>query len=889
MLLTKLHRPPCTPDLISREQLIAELTKHSHVPFILVSAPAGYGKSIALTQYLEQSPLRHTWLSLDQEHNDLRTFLRYWVASIKTIFPEKLPQITHLLNNPTLPPLEIISEGLINALDEITEEYIFVLDDYHVISNQQVHDLLNSLIEYPPEHMQLVLLTRRDPPLAMQQARIYGQLYELRMHHLSFTAEEVGQLYQILCGHCLPEAQTHKILERSEGWPIGVKMLVLNSSNRGSEFPRNLPQLTLSTLSNFIQEELLHYYSPDFQEILLITSTLHRFQADLIDTLLARRGGTNRLNGTEFLRELLHKNIFIISLDHQQQWYRYHHLFQQLLQHQLEKRYSPDEIDKLYLLASQWFEKQGLIDEAIEYATKAKVYHQAADIIEKHRFEKFNQDEWWVIQNWMDKIPENIVRQRSGLMLAQLFLLEDHYQYQEMLPIIDYLEKSLESQPESALIGELYFHKGFLSTWFYCNGKEAIQYFEESKKLLPDQNMLGARREFILAVARQMTGQLKFASEELEKLGSRPTNGELFNQRLLFSDGLIHLLSGKLTKANKIGRQLYYLTHQNEHTNIEAWGYYLLANVLFQSHQSEEAAVFYQQKCERLVGTLNYRVGVDAFSGLILSLAFQHKFNEAERAIQELAKRLDKIENSSFSTILRSTQARYHLIRGNTDLALDWARSYIRETQLAEIHMVVEVPVITKARILVAAGNNQDLLTTLPLLRELQSQLESIHNRYHLADLLVLQALALYKLKRYQESLPLLEEALTWAETEGWLRPLVESGIQLVGLLQLGLSQSHYPTLIKKIVAIIENENFNPQQAKVVPSRKDTEVRLSQREIEIIKLVKAGKRNKEIANQLGISTETVKSHLHNVFKKLKVKSRIEMLRQATQHDLLNSF
>ena len=343
ILRTKLYRPTISDDIVIRTHLINRLEKNRKKPLTLVSAPAGYGKSILISSWLEEVKCLYAWVSLDEEHNDLRLFLGYFVAAVHQIFPEKLQTIEPYLKASELPPLSIISQDLINALDQIDDDFVMVLDDFYLIRNEQIFELINRLLWHPPHNMHLVISTRRDPSLSLTELHSYNRMNEIRMAELSFTRKEITLLFKKLQGTELSDTISERLLEKTEGWIVGLRLVLLGigSQEYAEHIIGNLKG-DMHLISEFLVEHVLRNQPVQFQDYLLKTSILNRFCSELVEALKDIEPGKDEhnINGQAFIEWLVKTNLFVISLDKQHKWFRYHHLFQRLLTNQLEGRNS---------------------------------------------------------------------------------------------------------------------------------------------------------------------------------------------------------------------------------------------------------------------------------------------------------------------------------------------------------------------------------------------------------------------------------------------------------------------------------------------------------------------------------------------------------------------
>ena len=369
ILRTKLYRPALSPDLVPRSDMVAKLDELRRRPLTLVSSAAGYGKSTMASLWLEAWDGPYGWLSLDVDENDLQKFFTYLLAAIRRAFPEACNTTRSLLQDPELPPISILSQHLVNDLDQIEDPFILVLDDFHKIREKTVHDLMSDLLNRPPQNMHLMLLTRRDPPLLTSILRSRDQVNEIGTTDLCFTVAETAVFLKKTVGSEIDAQTAATIQEKLEGWPAGLRLM-----SKTLEYSNDLDGLmaglkgSFGLIVDYLVTEVLSYQPPEMARLMAATSILNRFCAPLCDALLEfyAAPGTGEINGDEFIARLQKDNLFLISLDLENRWFRYHHMFQQLLQDRLNRQWRPEEIAALHSRAKAWFAENSLSDDAIK-------------------------------------------------------------------------------------------------------------------------------------------------------------------------------------------------------------------------------------------------------------------------------------------------------------------------------------------------------------------------------------------------------------------------------------------------------------------------------------------------------------------------------------------
>jgi ATP/maltotriose-dependent transcriptional regulator MalT/ActR/RegA family two-component response regulator len=369
ILRTKLQRPVLFEDLLPRSELMVRLDELRRRPLTLVSAAAGYGKSTLASLWLEAWEGPYGWLSLDDVENDLRQFLNYLLAAIANAFPGACETTRSLLQAPELAPVSDLSRYLGNDLEEIKDPFILVLDNYHLIREKTVHDLMDAVLAHPPQNLHLMLLARRDPPLLTSKLRALGQVNEIGAEDLRFTVAEIKAFLENTLGQSVDEQMAETIQETLEGWPAGLR-LISQSLKHSGDLENLLAGLKggFAATVDYLVTEVLSHQPPEMTKWMTATAILDHFCAPLCDALQGSEAmpGTGKINGDEFIIRLQKDNLFLIALDSENRWFRYHSLFRQLLQEQLNRHWAPEEIAALHSRATAWFAENDINDDAIK-------------------------------------------------------------------------------------------------------------------------------------------------------------------------------------------------------------------------------------------------------------------------------------------------------------------------------------------------------------------------------------------------------------------------------------------------------------------------------------------------------------------------------------------
>jgi LuxR family maltose regulon positive regulatory protein len=383
LLATKLHLPATRATMVARPRLLSQLDGQSDHRLTLISAPAGFGKTTLVSAWVRTLSRPVSWLSLEEADSDPARFTRYFMAALQQIDDAVGQSVSAALDASQPPPLDVAMAALINDLMDVADDFVLVLDDFHTIDNAAIHEAIRTLVAHQPPRMRLVIVTREDPPLPLARLRAGGHLVDLRAADLRFTLEETSAFLQDVMGLALEPDDVDALDARIEGWVAGLQLAALSIQKREqpSAFIAGLANgdqptavgahfghpTTVGFILSYLTEEVLHQLTPELHDFLLQTSVLDQLTGPLCDAV------TGGVDSARTLAELYAANIFVIPLDEEARWYRYHHLFADLLRSQLT-RTDPDLAPILHRRASAWYTQQGLAAEAIDHAFAAQDY-----------------------------------------------------------------------------------------------------------------------------------------------------------------------------------------------------------------------------------------------------------------------------------------------------------------------------------------------------------------------------------------------------------------------------------------------------------------------------------------------------------------------------------
>jgi LuxR family maltose regulon positive regulatory protein len=602
------------------------------------------------------------------------------------------------------------------------------------------------------------------------------------------------------------------------------------------------------------------------------------------------RAGAAATDRGKFIEAAVAGNLFVIPLDTGGEWFRYHHQFQQLLLHELNRRMAPDEIAGLHLRASEWFESQGLIEEAIQHAMKAKDGVRASEIIERHYQVELNKELWHVVARWLAMLPLEVIQQRPKLLLAHAWELFHHYQMQEIPPLLERAESLLvDESADNALLGEVNFFRGFILTLIQGDADGALIQFEAARMRLSMSEYSFRELEVLDAIAHQMAGKGALAIQLLDqKIHAMSSGKDPLVSRLSAAQVFTHLLSGNLVAAARAAQRFTAACKKTgELANAKAWSCYLRANADLQSYQLDEALQGFQYAVERR-DIVHRKAAIESQVGLVLTYQAMQRLDDAVDAMKHLMAFALDADEPEHLAVAQSCQARLSLLQGDSKPAIDWARSFDVEAHAPSMLMWLEIPVITHLRIMVATGSHESLQQASELLEPLLQSAEALRNIYQSIDLLVLQSLTLEKLGRTDEALEILQQAVKLAQPGGWIRPFVELGRPMAELLERLAEQKGVSNYVQLVLDKFPTHEQQPAGSAAGESRTTAgsgawlAEPLTKREFDVLELLAQRLQTKEIAARLFVSPETVKTHLKHLYQKLDVNNRREAAIKAAE-------
>jgi len=884
LLSTKLHKPSSQAQQVPRPRLLELLDQGSHKKLTIISAPSGYGKTTLLCQWLAGCSLRYAWLSLDKADNDPVRFLTYLVAALQQI-DEHLGadvlddiQSAGMASAGTRSPLELVLTQLLNDIALIDGPLILILDDYHLIENTRIHEMVSFLLDNQPLPLHLVIATRVDLPMPLARLRAQAQLVEMRAGDLCFTVDEASVFLNDVMELALPTEQIAALEQRTEGWIAGLHLAALSMQAQENK-AAFIEAFTGSNhyIVDYLLEEVLNRQPEPVREFLLRTSILERMTGMLCNVL------TGRSDGQAMLERLEQGNLFIISLDEQRQWYRYHHLLADVLQSRLQQ-FHPEFVPELHKKASQWFEVNSFLELAIRHAVSAKDLQKASELIEQNAMSMLMHGELVTLLNWIELVEE-IAEGRPWLctykswaltLTGQLDIAEIWLHKAECaLPLA-----GQESREE--LRGHIEAIRAYIAE-AHGDAGQAIRHAQKALKFLPEGDQaVRSVVTFTLGTAYRLTGDSTKAIQALKaaRRAARMAGNRYLELGAVFTLADLTFDQGKLHQAFDIYRQALRLAAQSRGKVLPAAGmaYFGLGLIHYEWNDLKAAQESTQQAID-LCKKWSHFVNLAA-SFVLLSRIKQAQgdLEQAEQAIhnaEELTRTYSlALRAESWVTAFR---VQLWLAQGNLEAAKRWVdESSI--TMADEFSYLREAEYFALARVLLATGRYDQVLE---FTHYLQNAAQAAGRMGSLIETLVLQALAYQAKADFPQALVALKGALSLAQPEDYLRVFLNDGASMAELLRRAGSQGIEPQFVAQLLP--EFNQFSTASGAAAQPLIDP---LSEREIEVLHLLASGLSNLEIAGKLIITVGTVKAHTASIYRKLNVKSRTRAVSRARELEIL---
>jgi len=914
LLSTKLFIPPTRTNLVNRHRLIERLDAGLDNKLTLISAPAGFGKTTLISNWIntldartaEQGAqrfehVRAAWVSIDERDNDPTLFWHYIIAALQTILPKFGENVQTMLNSATTFSHEVVVTILINEFVEVHQndgastKFLIILDDYHLITNQIIHDSLNFMLDHLPPFLQLVITTRADPPLKLSYRHGRLEVNQIRAADLSFSSDESAEYLNEQIGLDLSFNDIEALENRTEGWIAGLQLAALSLQEQADKHKFVLDFTGDDRyIADYLIDEVLQKQPPHIQEFLMKTSVLNQLCGPLCEVL------TGQDQSQSILNQLERYNLFLSPLDNRREWYRYHSLFADLLRQRLRKSRNEEQISKLHILASEWYVNWGEIIEAVDHAILGKAHSQAAQLIEQQSEEIFKQFKLNTLVKWIQVLPQNILESRPILCMIYAWALLALGQLRETEDCLQVIENTIGSSTRDVSSQTLEIldadTRGALLEILTVRSVIAINRFDIPTTLklcqiiepwLVDNDQphfynpafsLRTVVLFNLGLAFEFSGDSNAAEaafQEAATLSIEQKNIHILPMAISHL-GQLQVLQGSLYQADNTYRQALKSGAQitGKHSPVAGIAEIGLGILYYEWNELEKSHQHFIAGIELGKQWNNSEILLAGHFGLARLDLTQGNFARAFALLKELETILSDNQAQMLLPAVHAFRARLWIYQGNLTDANRWLQSANLQLD-GTLTYLQESDYITYARFLIAGQQWDDADRLISHLIEFA---DSGNRNTRIIELLILQSLVQQGQGQSRRAEETLARALKIAEPEGYIRTFLDEGPALVALLYPLVADATSSAYTREILRAFRMQEIESQE--IEDSQSDLIEPLSDREIEVLQCLAEGLSNREIALKLTVSLSTIKTHTRNIYGKLGVNSRTQAIAQA---------
>ncbi len=890
LLTTKFQFPYLPDDFVFREVLVERFVANAAKPLILVSSGSGSGKSLFVRSCMERMPHVTAWVSLDPSDDDLRIFFSYFVMALHRQLPSFGERTLSLLAATHLPSSDELGHTLINELNTLTRDITLVIDDLHLIRDREIHRILGEMLAFPPPRFHLVIISRQDPPLPLERLKAHDRMFRIGPDDLRMNTLEIRTFLQKHLRRDDLDELVSLLEKKTEGWITGLRLALLHASMKSSDLNETIRFLDESDLTGrYFMEEVMKGLDPSLKTFLLRTSVPERFSSSLADHLMGHsfEGGSS----AEVLEKVLHGNLFLTPLDEHGHWFRYHQLFREALQRELERESPPEEIRALHERCIEWFEANDFIEEAFHHAGIIGDHGRMATMIEVHLDRPLNEDKWYLLDEWLGRLPESYLSSRPGLLVARMWVM--HNKATWLIPDLlrEFDRQWKEQEVDAAIAVQVRFFRGVVQYWG-TRFRESLESFEYVKKNLPAEKR-GATsiNNYYYLMASHINGKGDKAVREIRKLLLNESLDPFYRATILGGIAYVRMLEGDLDGVMELIRRVYAIGEGLKSPFLKVWSSYLEGMAAFYRNDLERAEGAFARTLDHIY-MLNLLGPVDCFAGYGLTLQTLGKKRKLQEVVERMQAFVRQRDNPAMDTFLASFLGRLALLEGDKERAARHLKRVNMYFESGNLFFWIETPRVTRCKYLLVRGDDEALEEAERLVAGTMQLARETRNVPQQVQMLVLSALLRDRRGARREALALVGEALTIAASGEWVRPFFEAGETMRRLLE-EVSPPAGTTSFR--LTLLRHFSRYPQTGRLPDLTEQQEEGndspdvwniLTNRELDVLHLLAQRKSNKEIASQLFISVATVKRHTITIYRKLGVGKRQEAVARASKLGIL---
>jgi len=883
LLQTRLHSPLLAVDVTPRPRLDSLLQRGVGCKLLTVIAPAGYGKTTAVLSWMQQQSQPVAWLSLDAAMDDLSSFVAYFVAAVQRVAPGACTNSEVLVQGGQAPAAVLLT-ALVNDLARLNQPITLVLDDYDHISASAMHEFMTAMIDALPPSIRLVLTSRASPPLPLARWRGRGELAEIRAADLRSDESETPALLSAMIGAPLSPVVVDAIQTRTEGWVTGLRLAALSLQLCDpAQLLAALDQAGSANIRDYLLDEVLHRQPETVQRFLLTTSILDRLCAPLCAALV--EGAPVNAEAERASRAMLDHvttaGLFVTLLDEVGEWRRYHLLFAELLRLRLHNLYGAGRVAALHCVAGRWFASQGLIDEAIQHLLAGGDVAAVAEVVARQFQPALNREDWPQLERWLALLPEETVMSHPVLLLARTWCLQFHLALAAVSPLLarlDALLPTLDPAIATLFAGRAAPLRAFIQM---LRGEPvaALAQTEISLTKTSDEDRyIRSMAVYFHALMLHMVGRGEEAEAWLmDSLRAARRRVDAFTIRLQFALCTNYRAGGELEKLRASAGRMLTDARSAQLPLGEGWAHSFLGHVAYERNDLAAAEAHYAAGV-RMMYVAHAAAVRECLFGLMLVQLAQRRLDEAATTLALLREFRGDLDPEIDSLVARLAWA-----RGDCAAAMRWANSFQPDVTPPFLYWQ-ENPALTAARILAVAEQGDDQRRALDLLEPISAWAERSHCTWRVAECMALRAVALDGLGRTQAADEALHTALYLGEGAGYRRTFLDIGPRLQALLMRQTRRRTTAAMARLLLRALADEPG--QKAQPADPAGEYVEALTAREREVLTLLAHRYANKEIAQELFITTNTAKRHTLQIFAKLGVNDRRAAVERARQLGLL---
>jgi LuxR family maltose regulon positive regulatory protein len=907
LLKTKLFLPTVRASDVVRPRLIDKLNQGATRKLCLISASPGFGKTTLIASWAGQSQRPAAWIALDSGDNEPTRFLAYLMAALQLLQP--VPEgISSAPLQPHLPPLnETVLIHLVNEIARHSAPFSLVLDDYHLLTEPRIHEAVTFILDKMPPNMNLIIITRQDPPLPLTRLRAQGQMLEIRQTDLRFTADETVSFLNTYADLNLTQAEVLALEKRTEGWAVGLQLAALalqsaTTSLHPVEMAHWLQSITSSNrfILDYLIEEVLSEQPLIILDFLLKTAILDRLSGSLCDAVLGievwRQGHEmpDYLNAAlqppitsqQMLEYLDRANLFIVPSDYSRQWYRYHSLFADLLRQRLEQQLDRESIAQLHGRASQWYEDHAMPYQAIDQAFAATDFSRAAHLIERYgQRALWEQGLYVTVTQWLNALPDEVIAAHPTLTILHalgLGLIGKIADAEKRLQMAEKVLDTLSSDQQSGLIGQIIVARLYIVSFVQLD-QQSVEQIKLALAQIPREDTRS--RGSIMALlgnAYRLQGNLNLASQTLAEAVARCRQAGNMVAAVMALNmlNIVERSRGRLRQALVYCRQAQEISTQTLPNEPTLMGITLLAlgEIQYQRNELDEALASLTRGIQLALQS-DTLISQHAQTGYLSVARVQQAQGSYEMATQTLIAAQSSDTPAPIKALLATYQARLDLSLGNLARAEQWADAVTLTPERFATHSF-DTELSTLIRVRIAQGQ---LEIALDLLTQAQVTALTDERWGDLLEITILQALAYQVQGNLSAALKAVTEILSQAKAEGYVRLFVDEGLAMATLLRQAAKVGIVPDYVAQLLAAFPHHALSPENSVEHQPLPDP---LSERELDVLRRMVVGYSNPEIAHELVVSVGTIKTHTSHIYVKLNVRNRAEAIKRAIELKLV---